>query len=186
MIHEIGVELQAELKAQGCPFPVVDGPEPSSPTTYWRERIVIEHDQNARDAFTPVQSQRTNPKHLATRRIATKLRIFAKASDASATPWEHRRKAEHVLDLVLVALDKVIRDRKNLYTFTGGAFYTPPDLAATEVAAGAAYELTFLVHRGVYAQTFKYAIRPEVGVGSDVAIVPTGSASAPGFSPENF
>lgn len=188
MIHEIGRELEAELRAQGCPLAVYDGPEALQTSGgYFRERIVIEHDAQARDTFTYVLSQRTNPKQHALRHIATKISVYAQAADAGATPWEHRRKAEHVIDLIVVALDKLLRGtRKNGFTITGGGFFRPEDLADSEVDNGAAYALTLTIERGIREETYKYAIRPEVVVGTDVAIVQQGSASAPGFPTENI
>lgn len=186
MIHEIGIELGAALALKGFPlkgFPVVDGPEPTKTTTGARERIVIEHDDGG-DSFRAVRGEHKNPNLRTIRNIGVKITIYAQATNAGATHWEHRRRAEHVLDLVLVALDKVIYARKNGYTLTKGRFVQPDDLAASEVIAGAVYELTFTVERGVAEQTWKGEKRPE---GSPTGFKNTTNVSlynGPGDPPE--
>jgi len=161
MLHEIGVELAAALGAQGCPFPVVDGPEPTQPASFLPERVVIQHDDG--DSFVRApRSQHVNPKHRFVRNIAAKVTIYAKSPALSATDWEHRRRAEHVLDLVLVALDKVISLRKNGWSVTGGRFVPLADLSKSEIAGGAVYELSFAVERGVFEQKWNGDIRPSV------------------------
>ncbi len=160
MLHEIGVELGAALAAQGCPLRVVDGPEATKTTTWARERIVIEHDDG--DGFAPVRSQHRNPKFRMVRNVAAKVTVYAKSPAEGAMDWEHRRRAEHVLDLVLVALEKVLVARKNGWTPKGGAFIKPDDLQNSEVAGGAVYELKFTVERGVFEQKWNGDIRAQV------------------------
>jgi hypothetical protein len=162
MIHEIGVELAAALAAQGCPLKVIDGPEPTDTTTFGRERIVIEHDDG--DTFAAPQTQGRNPRIRFVRNIAVQIKIYAQVASTGATHWEHRRRAEHILDLVLVALEKVILARKNLFALTGGGFFLPPDLEASEIIGGAAYKLTFWVNRAVMVQTWAGDPRPQVAL----------------------
>lgn len=168
MLHEIGIELGAALAAQGCPFKVFDGPERTQTTTFARDRIVIEHDDG--DAFTAVRGQRANPKHRMTRNVAAKITIYAQVKAAGSLDWEHRRRAEHVLDLVLVGLEKVILARKNGLSVKSGRFFVAEDLKKSESIGGAAYELKFTVERGVFEQKFDATIRPQV---SGVAITGT-------------
>lgn len=165
MIHEIGVELAAALKAKGYAAVVVDGPEATGSTSFARERIVIEHDADGTDKFGPALSQHKNPKQRMTRGIAAKLTIYAQTTTAGAMPFEHRRRAEHILDMVLVAMDGVAIARKNKWTPTGGKFVTPPDLAGSDAFAGASYALTFTFDRGVFDATWAGASRPEAAVG---------------------
>lgn len=165
MLHEIGVELGAALAAKGCPLKVVDGPEATGSTTFARERIVIEHDDG--DAFRGALSQRNTPRYHYVRDIAGKLTIYAQSPAAGATHWEHRRRAEHVLDLVLVALDLVAANRKNQWKPKSGRFLLPADLAASETAGGVAYELTFTYERGVFEQKWSGAVAPTTAVGGD-------------------
>jgi hypothetical protein len=162
MLHEIGVELAAALRTKKCPIGVVDGPEPMGTTTWGRERIVIEHDDEGGDAFSHVLSQHKNPKHRATRAIGVKVTIYAQSTRPGALHWEHRRRAEHTLDIVVVALADVITARKNAWRITGGKFVTPPDLDSSEKPGGAVYELKFTVDRGVYEQKWTGEIRPQM------------------------
>ena len=164
MIHQLGVELRAALGALApvaCPLPVVDGPEPAQTTTFGRERIVIEHDYDASERFVEPRSQHQitgrpgnfGPQQF-NRHIAAKLSIYGQSSSPGALHWEHRRRVEHLLDLVLVQLRAVTMRRKNWLVLTGGRFFVPADLKATEIAGGAAYELKFTVERGVYEQDY--------------------------------
>lgn len=160
MIHEIGKELDARLKSRGVPLRVVDGPERGKPTTGARERIVIEHDTKAKDVFGPARSQRPNGKHVATRRMACKITVYAQSGVAGGKDFEHRRRAESVVDQIVVGLHEVAKARKNEWTPTGGAFVEAEDLKGSEVIAGAVYELTFLFDRGVEERDWDGDLRP--------------------------
>ncbi len=152
MIHEIASELGARLSDKGVPIPVVDGPE--NPSTMWgRERIVVEHADEA-DSFGPPRSQHINPKHRFTRTMACKLTIWAKAQAPGASIFEHRRRAEKILDKAICAMAYVAAVRKNRWEPKSGKFITPPDLAGAENAAGAVYELAFNFDRAVMDQTW--------------------------------
>jgi hypothetical protein len=161
MLHEIGVDMYAQLVAQGCPFPVYDGPERRPTTTYARERIVIEHDDDSNDSFPSGPHKATrNPRSFLTRNMAAKIRIYAQEPRPGAFEFEHRRRAEHVLDMVLVALEKVAKTRKNLWLPTSGKFIQPEDLGKSEVVGGAVYELKFWFDRGVDDYTWTLAGPP--------------------------
>lgn len=164
MIHEIGLEINAKLIARGCPLRVVDGPERTKDVTWGRERIVLEHDA-AGDTFGPPRGQRPNPKHRFTRNIGCKLTIFAQSASGGAMEFEHRRRVEHVLDMVLVALEEVAIARRNGMVLKGGKLIDPVDLAGSEVAGGAVYELTFTVERAVEVLTWAGGAQPEATVG---------------------
>jgi hypothetical protein len=146
MIHEIGLEIDALLKARGCPMPVIDGPE-SDPTTFANDRIVIE--TAGGDAWIPVERVSHNPKRYAIRRIGVQIRIFAHVERKGAAFFEHRRKCDHVLDLVYVALRKVAQTRGNAFEIRTADYYLPPDLAASDSPAGCGYELRLFWDRAV-------------------------------------
>jgi hypothetical protein len=167
VIHEIGVELEAALKAKGCSmFPVADGPEATATTTFARSRIVIAHDEGG-DAFSPVRSQSSGKaKHRFTRAIGCKITIYAQDPRAGARPFEHRRRAERVLDLVLVALAGIAATRKNALSVKGGRFVQPDDLAKSEEIGGAVYELLFTFDRAVIDRTWAGAERAEATLAS--------------------
>lgn len=160
MIHEIGVELGTALRGRGCSFPVVDGPEPTQPTSWSRERIVIE--RSGRDSYTAAPGHNINPRRYMIRNIGLKISIFAQSSRAGALAFEHERRAEQVLDMVLTSLVDIAGIRKNGMTLTGGEFVAPADLEKSESRGGAVYELTLSWERGVTKKTFAGAARPEL------------------------
>jgi len=159
MMHEIGRELEARLQSKGCPLKVVDR-ERTKPAG-WVERIVIEEDG---DTFAPVRSQHINAKHRFTRAIGGKLTIYARSGSANATEWEHRRRAETILDLVLCAMAYVAAVRRNAWSPKSGAFVVPEDFADAERLGGAAYELKFAFDRGVLDRTWTGAIAAEASL----------------------
>jgi hypothetical protein len=165
MIHEIAIELKAKLLARKCPIEVIDGPEATTTTTFGRERIVLERDGG--DKFGPVRGTHVNKKHRMTRVQSAKITIYAQAVAVGAMQFEHERRAEHVLDLVLVALHEVLSLRRNAYAITGGKFIAPVNLSASEKPAGAVYELAFTVDRPVMEQTWAGAARPEATIGGE-------------------
>ncbi len=165
MIHEIGLELVAKLKVQKCPvITVVDGPEVVKTTTFGKERIVLEHDEGG-DSFGGARGATRNPNQRFTRTMGMKLTIYAQSVGAGAMPFEHRRRAEHILDLVLVAMDEIAKARANAWEPKGGKFVVPDDLAGSEVIGGAVYELSFSFDRGVSKRTWEGAKRPEITAG---------------------
>jgi hypothetical protein len=161
MIREVAVKLQANLRAKGCPIPVVVGPEPTGTATFGRERIVIEHSDS--DGFQPAWSQSVNPKRRMTRLIGAKATIYAQSTKAGAQVFEHRRRCEQILDMVLCGLSNIqaVRNGKGAFLPSGGRFIVPDDLAASERPGGAAYELTFAVQRGVADVTWTGEAQPE-------------------------
>ena len=170
MIHEIGVELQAALKLQGCPLVVIDGPERTQTTTFARERLVIEHDDGG-DTFGPARSQAKNPDIRMIRNIGVKITIYAQEPAVGAIDFEHRRRAEHVLDMLLVALEKVALARKNGITFKSGKLIVPEDLAKSEEREGAVYELSFSIERAVGQRTWAGAIQTTKAIAHNSASV---------------
>ena len=164
MIHEIGIELQTKLRSAGCPLSVVDGPEPTKTATWGRERIVIE--RAGGDKFGHAISQAKNPKHRMTQQTGAKLTIYAQSVRAGALHFEHERRAQHVLDLVLVALSEIqsLRKGRDAFIPDSGDFITPPDLEASERRGGAVYELRFTVPRAIAVQTWAGDARPQVAL----------------------
>ena len=161
MIHELRTEIAARLALQKCPVPIIDGPERTKTTTGARERIVIEHDDDAGDTVSSTRSQHRNPKVRMIRNIGAKITIYAQATNAGAADWEHKRRADHIADLVLVALNYVLKVRRNEYTITKSGFIPVEDLAASEVIAGARYQIKFTFERAVNEQTWAGDARPE-------------------------
>lgn len=161
MIAAIAKELDDALRAKGVPLRVSMGPERTDTATPARERIVVEYDDSAGDSLsTAPQHRNTAIKFV--RLVGAKLTIYAQDSNAGAMDYEHRRRAEHALDLVLVALDGVVRGRRNTLAIRGSRFIRPDDLAQGKHFGGAAYELTFTVDRAVADTTWKNETTPTV------------------------
>jgi hypothetical protein len=180
VIHEIGVELAASLASRGCPFRVVDGPEETGTSTFARERIVIEHDDS--DSFGPVISQHRNPMQCAVRVVGAKITIYAQSPSVGATKWEHVRRVEHVLDLVICSLREVCVARRQGLSLAAGRLLQPEDLAASPAQGGAVYELRFGVERGIADTKWTGESRPEATVGpGGITIVGTDQITAPGY-----
>lgn len=173
MLHDIGVALQAKLRERLCPIPVVDGPEATKTAGWGRERIVIEHADG--DGFNLPRSTHRNPEHRFVRTVSSKITIYAQRTRSGALEFEHRDRAEAVLDCVLVALGDVaaVADPLPVYNVfqpTGGRFIVPTDLEGTEVRGGAVYELDVIFERAVKVQTFTGEIAEEASVGGEEGI----------------
>lgn len=186
MLHEIGVQLEAALVAKGLSFKVYDGPEIRKTATFARERVVIEHDMQAGDTFGSRHRADTNPRTRMTRAIGTKLTIYAQHPAPGSSYWEHKRRAEHVLDLVLIALDVIAKERANIFAPKSGKFVFPDDLKASETPGGAVYELFFTFDRGVADRKWDGTAQPTTvvsavypGTGPGVVIKNTDKVSDP-------
>ena len=183
MIHAIGSDLGLFFKSAGCPIPIVDGPEFRPTTTFARERVVIEHDPNG-DNFASRHRADTNPRTRLTRDVGVKITIYAQQPSKGAIYWEHVRRAEHVLDIVLIGIDKIAKTRRNIVVFKSGKFIYPEDMKESETPGGAVYELLFTFDRGVADRTWDGAADPTVtisavypGTGSGVIIKNTDNVS---------
>jgi len=165
VIHEIGANINTVLKTRGCPILVIDGPEPTNTTTGARERIVLEHDEDAGDSYAAPQGTRGNDAARFVCQVGYKATFYVQAPAAGAKPYEHRRRAEHLRDLFTVAMFDVAKVRKNNCSIKGGRFIQPVDLAKSETIAGAVYELKFTFDRGIRVLTWAGEKRPEAAVG---------------------
>lgn len=160
MIHEIAKELGARLAAIGLDAPVVEGPE--NPTTTWgRERVVLEHTFDGDpDSFAGPRTQSENPKRRYTRTAAYKLTVYATSKKPGASLFEHCRRAEKMLDAVLVEMEEVAATRLSHWAPKSGRFVTPELLKGAENPGGAVYELAFTFDRAVAKRKWSGEIRP--------------------------
>lgn len=182
MIYEIGQEVLTHLRAKGCStFQLVDGPETTKSVTYGRERIVVEASDDG-DTFGPVLGVKGNPRGVLSRLVGVKVTIYAQASNAGARPFEHRRRAEHVLDMVIVAFAHVCQQRGNRIAFVRGKFVQPTDIANSETRGGAAYELLLSIDRGVTDRSWEGEAAPEATLGEG-GLTSTTHAYAQGTDP---
>lgn len=164
MIHEIGVELQAYFKSKKCPFDVIDGPEIRGTSTFARERVVIEHDP-AGDSFVAKHKATTNPRSWGSRNIGVKITLYVKRPSKGATYWEHKRRAEALLDQVFCGLSNIAKERQNLVVFRSGKFIFPEDLKDSETPGGAAYELLLTFDRGIVETNWDGTAQPTATIG---------------------
>lgn len=174
MLYAISQELALALKVQGCPLPVVFGPEPTASLSAARERIVIERPiGDKRDQTMPPRGTHPNPKMPLVRLQAATLRIFAKSSLAGAAWHDHAERAEQVFDQVQAELDAIVRGRKNVLSWGSSGFVELVDAAGSSVWSGAVYEADIAIDRGIFRRTWKGDAQEEVTIGTDVSIVNT-------------
>lgn len=173
MLHELGRELEAALVLRGCPFKVLDR-EAFKPTAH-RNVLVIEHDGG--DSFGSVKSQSSNPKRYYTRSVGAKLTVYAQSTKQGAQEFEHRRLAEHVLDLALVELRRVCSERNFLPEIGKGQFGEIADLAKSEVQGGAVYELAFTFDRAVEEMLWDSSFDAELTISAGNAVTTTTSVA---------
>lgn len=159
MLREIQKELAAALRAKNVPIPVVFGPE-RAPSNL-SERIVIERDRDGGDGLGPARSQRQNPKMRFVRMVGCVARIYAKSPVTGAQSYDHERRADAIVDRVLVCLDDVIRVRQTMWTLESGKLVATTDLEGTETWPGALYELRFSVDRAVLDLTWPTTADPQ-------------------------
>lgn len=157
MIYEIGRELEARLRAKGCPFRVVDR-EAFRKTTWVSGIIVIEE---TGDTYGPPTSQSRNPKRYYDGKIGAKLSIYAKSAKPGALEFEHRRVARNVVDLALVGLRYIRGARQQHIAIGAGSWGEIEDLAGSEKRGGVLYELAIVVDRGVADLTWDGAAAAE-------------------------
>lgn len=182
MIHEIGVDLLAQLRAHGVPFDVVDGPDRRPTTTFDRSRIVIEEDRESTESFGAPKAPGQNPVIRWTRTMSCRLTIYAKSNAKGAMYWEHRRLCEHILDQVLIGLYNLAKVRKNIVTLKSGKFIDPPDLEKSETPGGAVYVLFFNFDRGVPDVTWAGAAAPTTVISPQMLGAPALTFAAAGHT----
>lgn len=184
MLYSIAQELEAALKAQGVPFSVIFGPEPTE-SVGTRNRIVFEHVlDEKRDSVTAPKSTHVNPPVPLNRLQAARIRIFARSAKPGARWCEHAELVEHVLDHVQAELDHLVRARKNSLTFGAGGFVTPLDEKGAKVLSGAAYELDVTIDRAVFRRNWAGEAADEVTIGKEVSISNRGNVSLNGQAAE--
>lgn len=180
MIHEVGEDLGRMLKAVGVPMPVVDGPEPTGTATWSRERIVFGYNDESGDKFAIARSQsNSQKKQYATRSIGVKAIIYVQSPNPGALHFEHRRRADKVIDKVVVALIKIAALRKDGIAWTGGKYITPPDFKDTPQGGGVVYQLTLTFDRGIYDTKWNNDGKPTATLGKTATTDSITSANGP-------
>lgn len=176
MLYEISREIETELIARECVYPVVYGPE-RVPTSIVNCRIVIERERGAGEDVGAPKHRGVNPRPIATRSIAGRCLVFAKSSKAGANVWDHEREADLAVDLLIVALHASARRRCSEYRVTGGKILAANELEYEGLSAwpGVVYELTFEIDRGVSDAKWTGEKRPEATIGEGGIAIATGA-----------
>lgn len=183
MLYEITKELDTALQAQGVPLRVVFGPERTAPVTSAAERIVVQHAEGGgADSFGPPMVPGGNPRPQALRRCGAVARIYAQSTLAGAAVQDHRRRAEAVLDRLVVALTALGTSRRSPVELQGGGFIDLVDEQGTATRSGAVYELRFSIARAVYDTTWAGDALPETTIGSGTITSTTSVRMADGPS----
>lgn len=165
MLYTITQELKAALIAKGCPIPVLYGPERSGGMT--GQRIVLERDRANGDQFTGPRSQQRNPGLVDVRAIGAVLRVYAQSTVAGANVWDHERVADQAIDLITVALRRIVSARKTLWRVGAAKLVSADelDLRGLQSWPGVVYEMRFAIDRGVYDYTWQGAALDEATMG---------------------
>ena len=175
MLGDVRARLEANLRARPVPVRVEYGPVDSARVGELRDVVVVEYDRGSSDAISAPRARGGNPRRRFERAVACKATIYVTNTVAGARRQDHEDRAQKVIDQVLVALDDVLRggqlDASGVQIpGTSQAWAAGPgsfvDLPGT--AVGAAYEVAFVIHRGVFDE------RGTFGAGS-------GSGAAPEF-----
>lgn len=178
MIYTISRELDAALQDKGVPFRVVYGPERTDALPN-RERIVMERGP---DGAPVMRGTKGNPgSTLMARSQGVTLRVYARSPISGAQQQDHERRADHVVDRITIALERIVRVRRNVFTQVGAGFRKPEDVALElnwpSPWPGVVYEMQCQIDRGVFdrawptAETPEGAIAEEVTIGTDVTVV---------------
>ncbi len=170
MIYAISQELATELKAQGCPLPVVYGPERMGATgaALTTSRILIERDRDVGDKPGPGRARNANPRMVAIRAMGAVCRIFAQSTLTGARVQDHERLADLALDKIEVALYKVVTKRSTQWRISSAKLLGADELAlrGIEVWTGVVYEMRFSVDRAVNDTTWAEVADAEATVGT--------------------
>lgn len=147
-LHEVSLEVLAELEAQHCPYPLAYGPERFVPTTVGATRIQVDHVREpGADPSGPPRVQQKNPRAYGARQIACVVRVYAQSDKAGADIQDHDGLAGQLATMFDVALYKVVTRRKNAYTRPVWGFLGAEALKMRGLEAwpGSVYEARFVI-----------------------------------------
>lgn len=189
ILSSFGQILRTNLLAHKCTIPLIyDTPERTQSINFARERIVLEYDTDETDSFGPPQTQSRNPpKPVATRTIALKATIYARHPNQGALAFEHKERAESILDMFVCALMEAQSSQQRVRVFPkSGRWLTPPDAKQSERPSGAMYELKFTIDRGIASTNWDGTSATEKTIGTDITIAETETASIAGAGSEQY
>lgn len=149
-VHHLANDLAAELAARKCPIRVVDR-EPSQPTTYAMERVVVEI--AGRDSFgapvMPGGGGGGKPRLTHSCTTPVRLTLYVKAPQPGALEFEHEDRAIALRDMVLSALATIASRKRIRIAAGGGERVHAPDLEKSEKWPGVRYVLDVAVTTSV-------------------------------------
>ena len=158
MIYEITKEIRAELSSKGVPYPVIYGPE-RAPLSMVDVRLVVERNRSGTDRLDGPRKHAANPQMFGVLWQACRCRVFARSTLPGAGVQDHEREAALIVDRFTVALHRVVRTRKNVYSVTRARFLSAKELELDGLEAwpGVVYEIEFEIDRGVVDTTWPVA-----------------------------
>ena len=165
MLRRIQLALADELRAQGCPVPVVYGPTRTS-STLVGSRVVVERDRDAGDGLQAPRKTSRNPRMRFIRPLGARIMVFGQSTLDGADTYDHERVVDQVVDLIFVALDKIVRAvEMTAWAVTSSKLLTAEEaeLAGITTWPGAIYRIGLTIDRGVYERRWM----SEAGVGGE-------------------
>lgn len=165
MLRDIATKLRERLVAKRCPIQSVIFEEQTETVTGARERIVIERDRDAADAFGPVRGAHPNPKHVLTRAVPFKITAYIQSAKTGALVIEHEDRADRLVETILASLDRVLReDLQVFWSPTSGGFVKPADFDKSPKQPGLVYELRFSAVRSIPDVNWTGDAKPELAI----------------------
>lgn len=163
MIYELTQRVATEMTAKSCPFPVLYGPERMAPSAINSTRVVIMRDRQGSEAVDAPRTQQRNPKAVMMRGIPGVLRVYATSTVAGAAVQDHEDLADQIVDLLLVAIRKVVTTAKTMWRIVSAGLLSAEalQLIGLETWPGVVYEMKFVVDRGVMDAPYTGEPKPE-------------------------
>jgi hypothetical protein len=110
----LSVAMRRQLEEQRVPFfQVRDGPERMDNLPTAEPHIVLQRDDDSGDSFIrPIGTSPVNPSVFLTQQVGMKLLVFARGAVAGASTLDHEDQGDCVVQQLLRALYKLLRDRR--------------------------------------------------------------------------
>lgn len=119
--------------------------------------VAVTYDTDSGDTFDFARGFDRNTRKVGTKSTGLRIYVFGKCTRPGAMPYEHYIEVAHVVDMVVTALEEILRSHKLAYVIRGGKFLDPlsPERAALpEIRVGAVYALQLVVSQGIFAADY--------------------------------
>ena len=161
MIHQMSVDVAADLQERKFPVTVVYGPERTLREAWHSALIVFERDREQGDTIDVVRGTQRNARRRYTRGVGVKVTVYAKSGVSGAMVHEHEREADAIVDGLVTQLDRwAVEGKAAPLEWTESRFLTPEEVDESELGAGAVYRLRFRVGRGVDERDYEGSAQP--------------------------